>query len=68
MSAPRYSVVVPTVGRDTLPRVLEPLLDAPSREAPEEVVVVDDRPPDDTAPLPGTDHARVRVLRTGGGG
>ncbi|WP_444963628.1 HAD-IIIA family hydrolase [Nocardiopsis sp. M1B1] len=68
MSAPRYSVVVPTVGRDTLPRVLEPLLDAPSREAPEEVVVVDDRPPDDSAPLPGTDHARVRVLRTGGGG
>ncbi|WP_017569592.1 HAD-IIIA family hydrolase [Nocardiopsis halotolerans] len=68
MSTPRYSVVVPTVGRDTLPRVLRPLLDAPPEVAPEEIVVADDRPFDATGPLPGTDHTRVRVLRTGGGG
>ncbi|WP_160051810.1 glycosyltransferase family 2 protein, partial [Nocardiopsis sp. FR26] len=68
MSAPRYAVVVPTVGRSTLPRVLRPLLDAPSGDAPEEIVVADDRPPERTGGLPGTDHPRVRVLRTGGGG
>ncbi|OOC53525.1 MULTISPECIES: HAD-IIIA family hydrolase [Nocardiopsis] len=68
MSAARYSVVVPTVGRHTLPRVLRPLLDAPPEAAPEEIVVADDRPLTETGPLPGTDHARVRVLRTGGGG
>lgn len=68
MSAPRYAAVVPTVGRPTLPRVLGPLVEAPDAVAPEEVLVVDDRPGAETAPLPGTDHPRVRVLRTGGGG
>ncbi len=68
MNAPRYAVVVPTVGRHTLPRVLRPLINAPPEVAPEEIVVADDRPRDRTEPLPGTDHARVRVLRTGGGG
>lgn len=68
MSTPSYTVVVPTVGRHTLPHVLQPLLGAPPDVAPEEIVVADDRPPADTGPLPGTDHARVRVLRTGGSG
>ncbi|MEE2045921.1 glycosyltransferase, partial [Nocardiopsis tropica] len=68
MSGPGYAVVIPTVGRPSLARVLEALLDAPPEAAPEEIVVADDRKPGSNGPLPGADHARVRVLRTGGGG
>ncbi|XKK38601.1 HAD-IIIA family hydrolase [Nocardiopsis sp. ARC36] len=68
MSGPGYAVVIPTVGRPSLARVLEVLLDAPPEAAPEEIVVADDRRPGSHSPLPGADHARVRVLRTGGGG
>ncbi|MEU2335412.1 glycosyltransferase [Streptomyces sp. NPDC006654] len=70
MSAPAYSVVVPTIGRACLADCLR-ALDAATGHPPEEIVVVDDRP-DPAAPLPlgaaGTLRDRVRVLHTGGRG
>ncbi|HEU5158238.1 MAG TPA: HAD-IIIA family hydrolase [Streptosporangiaceae bacterium] len=59
-----YSVVVPTVGRPSLPVLLDALT-AADGPAPEEIIVVDDRA-DPRPPLrarPG-----VRVLRSGGRG
>ncbi|WP_067973979.1 HAD-IIIA family hydrolase [Nocardiopsis trehalosi] len=67
MARPGYSVVVPTVGRPALDRVLEPLLDA-TEDAPEAVVVVDDRPPGAAAGAAVTARPGVRVLRSGGRG
>ncbi|TDQ51541.1 HAD-IIIA family hydrolase [Actinorugispora endophytica] len=64
---PDYAVVIPTVGRRTLERVVRPLVEADPANAPAEIVVVDDRPHPD-APLPVADSDRVRILRSGGNG
>lgn len=58
-----YTVVVPTVGRDSLRAVLD-ALEYGEGPPPREIIVVDDRP--DPGPLPPTHSARV--LRTGGRG
>jgi histidinol-phosphate phosphatase family protein len=61
-----YSIVIPTIGRDSLRR----LIDALEREdgpAPGEVVVVDDRPAPEP-PLRITTTLPVRVLHSGGRG
>jgi hypothetical protein len=61
-----YSVVVPTVGRDGLARVLAALRDG-SGPAPRELVVVDDRvAPVSPLTLPDEGDVPVRVLRSGG--
>ncbi len=63
-----YSVVLPTVGRPSLTDVLTDL-HRQSGPAPQEVIVVDDRPLVDTADLELPDGAvPVRVLRSGGRG
>ena len=63
-----YSVVLPTVGRPSLTDVLTDLY-RQSGPAPQEVIVVDDRPLVDTADLEPPDGAvPVRVLRSGGRG
>lgn len=64
MSTVDYAVVVPTVGRESLWRLLDSLAGATGPK-PAEVIVVDDRPehtPLGETPLP------VRVLATGGRG
>ncbi|PYE17450.1 HAD superfamily hydrolase (TIGR01509 family) [Williamsia limnetica] len=64
-----YAVVIPTIGRDNLGRLLQEFA-AGSGQAPSEVVVVDDRPGADGLPplvLPEMD-LRVRVVRSGGRG
>ncbi|RCV48833.1 HAD-IIIA family hydrolase [Marinitenerispora sediminis] len=62
----RYAVVVPTVGRPQLRATVQPLL-AGGEDAPEEVVVVDDRPRGGP-PLPLAGLPGVRVLHSGGRG
>ncbi|MFC7331166.1 HAD-IIIA family hydrolase [Marinactinospora rubrisoli] len=62
----RYAVVIPTVGRPGLRSMAERLL-AAGRTAPEEVIVVDDRP-GGAPPLPVAGLPGVRVLRSGGRG
>jgi glycosyltransferase involved in cell wall biosynthesis len=66
--SPAYSVVIPTVGRESLARTLAPVLhEAPA--APAEVIVVDDRRDDDTRALQlPAGPVPVQVLRTGGRG
>jgi histidinol-phosphate phosphatase family protein len=65
MTAPlAYTVVVPTVGRPSLSRLLSALAEA-AGPAPAEVVVVDDRPAGSPLVLPDT-GLRV-TLRTSGG-
>jgi glycosyltransferase involved in cell wall biosynthesis len=59
-----YAVVIPTVGRPTLPRLLDALADAQG-PAPREIVIVDDRPHGGPLPAPPT---KARVLRSGGRG
>ncbi|MGZ0237677.1 glycosyltransferase family 2 protein, partial [Streptomyces sp. CPS1] len=70
MSAPAYTVVVPTVGRPCLAECLRALAEAEGH-VPHEVIVVDDRPETD-GELPLTASGllldRVRTLRTGGKG
>lgn len=63
---PEYTLVIPTIGRDSLRRLLAALKDGEG-PTPPEVVVVDDRPglPRD---LPVGDDLGVRVLRSGGHG
>ncbi|MFC4907183.1 HAD-IIIA family hydrolase [Actinomadura gamaensis] len=64
----KYSVVIPTVGRDSLRVTLEALLGS-SGPPPAEILVVDDRPePGAPLPLPDGADRRVRVLRSGGRG
>lgn len=63
MTAPSYTVVVPTVGRDSLHDLLR-ALDHSAGPAPAEIVVVDDRPAGDRLPLP----AEVTLLCSGGRG
>ncbi|GAA3458340.1 glycosyltransferase family 2 protein [Saccharothrix longispora] len=58
-----YAVVIPTMGRASLTRVLD-ALEHGSGPPPREVIVVDDRP--EPGPLPPTHGARL--LRTGGRG
>ena len=71
MTAP-WAVVVPTVGRPSLDRLLRSLGGqdwASAGSAPQEVVVCDDRPGEATLPLVLTDLPwPVRVVRTGGRG
>jgi histidinol-phosphate phosphatase family protein len=61
-----YAIVVPTVGRESLRRLLI-ALERGAGPAPAEVVVVDDRP-DPTTALPLTPGLAIRVLRSGGRG
>ncbi|TDD74753.1 glycosyltransferase family 2 protein, partial [Actinomadura rubrisoli] len=68
-----YSVVVPTVGRESLRVLLHALLTAVGEgpgPAPHEIIVVDDRPrPGAPLPLPPpVDGLEIRVLRSGGRG
>ncbi|OBA62463.1 HAD family hydrolase [Mycobacterium sp. 1100029.7] len=66
MTPPDYTVVVPTVGRDSLRRlILE--LEQGCGPAPVELVVVDDRPRP-AAVLPMAGSVPVRVLTSGGRG
>jgi HAD superfamily hydrolase (TIGR01662 family) len=71
MDMPRYAIVVPTVGRPELVRLLRALAAQDTdggRCAPVEVVVVDDRP-DARPPLePGDAPWRQRVVVSGGCG
>lgn len=61
-----YAIVIPTVGRDSLRRLLI-ALEQGSGPGPAEVVVVDDRPRPATE-LPVGGGLPVRVLRSGGRG
>ncbi|OBG29624.1 HAD-IIIA family hydrolase [Mycobacterium sp. 852002-51057_SCH5723018] len=61
-----YAIVVATVGRESLRRLLI-ALERGSGPAPVDVVVVDDRPNPTTA-LPLTTGLAIRVLRSGGRG
>jgi histidinol-phosphate phosphatase family protein len=61
-----YAIVIPTVGRESLRRLLI-ALEGGHGPDPAEVVVVDDRPASATA-LPLTDGLAIRVLRSGGRG
>ena len=70
---PSWAVVVPTVGRPSLHALLTDLAAQPFGEhGPDQVVVVDDRPLDQDAPvvLPGADRGapRTALVRTGGRG
>lgn len=65
-----YDVVIPTVGRDSLHRLLRSLARDVDGPALRTVIVVDDRPPA-TSPLPGIDRSLgldVEVIRSGGRG
>ena len=66
MNAPDYSVVIPTIGRPSLARLLEALA-AGGGPAPREVVVVDDRRAGPALDV-GVPGLSLRVLRTGGRG
>ncbi|GAA1879491.1 HAD-IIIA family hydrolase [Actinomadura bangladeshensis] len=66
------TVVVPTIGRESLRVTLHALLAAleggPGPE-PHEIIVVDDRPaPGAPLPLPASAGPRIRVIRSGGRG
>ena len=62
-----YAVVIPTIGRPALDRLLA-ALDAARGPRPAEVIVVDDRPaPEQPLALPDTDLP-IQVLRSGGRG
>ncbi|GGV22092.1 haloacid dehalogenase [Actinomadura cremea] len=66
-----YTVVVPTVGRESLRGTLSGLLAAleGAAPAPHEIIVVDDRPvPGAPLPLPDAGGHALRVLRSGGRG
>jgi HAD superfamily hydrolase (TIGR01662 family) len=63
----KYAVVVPTIGRPSLNRLLS-ALDAASGPRPASVVVVDDRPiPESPLELPAT-SLPIRVVQSGGRG
>ena len=68
MTLIRYSVVIPTIGRPCLRDCLAALA-AATGPAPEQVVVVDDRPAAAAAPLDVGDVALpLRVVVSGGAG
>ncbi|WP_075905832.1 glycosyltransferase family 2 protein [Actinomadura sp. CNU-125] len=65
------TVVVPTIGRESLRTTLRALLAALDESAhePHEIIVVDDRPvPGTPLPLPDAGRHALRVLRSGGRG
>jgi histidinol-phosphate phosphatase family protein len=65
-----YDVVIPTVGRASLARLLEALATQPP-PLPGRIWLVDDRPAPSTAPLTSHSEARsavIEVLRSGGRG
>lgn len=64
--SPDYAIVVPTVGRESLRRLLL-ALQGGTGPVPAEVVLVDDRP-DPATDLLVTDGLPVRVVRSGGRG
>lgn len=64
--SPDYSVVIPTVGRESLGVVLEALANG-AGPRPREVIVVDDRA-NPSPPLATSGNLPVRVLTSGGGG
>jgi glycosyltransferase involved in cell wall biosynthesis len=61
--APEFAVVIPTLGRPTLNRTLNALA-AAGEPRPRRVVLVDDRPHDDCAPLPVDIPEELRPLVT----
>ncbi len=73
-----YSIVIPSIGRGSLDRLLSALRDCSDGPTPERVVVVDDRPFDVGVPLPlqprplGLERRPwpwpLEVIRTGGRG
>ncbi|WP_210748790.1 HAD-IIIA family hydrolase [Actinomadura latina] len=66
------TVVIPTVGRESLRVTLHALLAGPDGDpgpGPHEIIVVDDRPaPGAPLPLPATAGPEIRVIRSGGRG
>lgn len=64
--APDYTIVIPTIGRPSVHRLLAEL-DGQPGPAPAAVIVVDDRP-DPTPPLQFDTTLPVTVLRSGGRG
>ncbi|URM93134.1 HAD-IIIA family hydrolase [Actinomadura madurae] len=66
------TVVIPTLGRESLRLTLHALLAAPgdgAGPAPREIIVVDDRPaPGAPLPLPPSAGPEIRVIRSGGRG
>jgi HAD superfamily hydrolase (TIGR01662 family) len=60
------TIVIPTIGRDSLHLLLDSLA-AAGQDALPEIIVVDDRP-EGGAPLDLSDRPYVRLLRSGGGG
>lgn len=71
MGAIHYAVVVPTIGRPSLARLLGTLADQDTdggRYGPVEVVVVDDRPVTRTPFAPAVGRWPERVVRSGGRG
>jgi HAD superfamily hydrolase (TIGR01662 family) len=66
MTAPSVTVVVPTVGRPSLVRLLERVTSAPG-PVPDDIVVVDDSPAADGV-VDDSGLFGVRVLRSGGRG
>ncbi|MCG5431677.1 HAD-IIIA family hydrolase [Mycobacterium sp. MYCO198283] len=63
---PAFSIVIPSIGRPSLARLLA-ALDAGDGPVPEAIVVVDDRPGDAALPLPET-TLPITVRRSGGRG
>jgi histidinol-phosphate phosphatase family protein len=61
-----FAIVIPTIGRDSLHRLLAEL-DGSSGQRPSAVILVDDRP-DPVAPLPMSTSLPVTVLRGGARG
>src|SRR5215207_5098877 len=71
MGAIRYAVVVPTIGRPSLARLLGTLADQDTdggRYGPVEVIVSDDRPVTGTPLAPAVGRWPQRVVRSGGRG
>jgi HAD superfamily hydrolase (TIGR01662 family) len=66
MNTPTYAIVVPTIGRTSLHTLLE-LLTTGYDPAPDEIVIVDDRPnPNPPLTVRPSARDRVRVVRSGG--
>ena len=63
-TAPGYTVVIPTTGRESLPALLH-ALDEAAGPAPAEIIVVDDRPDGEPLRLPEL-SLPVRLQRCGG--
>ena len=68
MNAPNYAVVIPTIGRATLYRLLASLATQDPSSGPEQIVVVDDRPgmPPELEVRLG--HLDPELVRSGGNG